>query len=106
MLSWLFFAAVRTFLPASEKATMRPALAASTANTVLSAVPVPDPYVEEQRHRIILEGDIPSPMNPPSGCRFHPRCPYATDVCKVEEPPLREVEKDHFVACHLAEKFL
>ncbi len=70
---------------------------------LLSAVPVPDP--DRQINRIILAGDVPSPVNPPSGCRFHPRCPYAIDVCKEQEPPLREVEKDHFVACHLAEKF-
>ena len=71
---------------------------------LLSAVPVPDP--DRQVNRIILPGDVPSPVNPPSGCRFHPRCPYAIDLCKEQEPPLREVEKDHFVACHLAERFL
>lgn len=71
---------------------------------LLSAVPVPDP--ERQTKRIILPGDVPSPVNPPSGCRFHPRCPYATDLCKNEEPPLRELEKEHLVACHYAEKFL
>lgn len=71
---------------------------------LLSAVPVPDP--ERQTKRIILPGDVPSPVNPPSGCRFHPRCPYATDLCKREEPPLRELEKEHLVACHYAEKFL
>lgn len=71
---------------------------------LLSAVPVPDP--ERQTKRIILPGDVPSPVNPPSGCRFHPRCPYATDLCKNEEPPLRELEKEHVVACHHAEKFL
>ena len=71
---------------------------------LLSAVPVPDP--DRQINRIILPGDVPSPVNPPSGCRFHPRCPYAIDICKEQEPPLREVEKDHFVACHLAERFL
>jgi oligopeptide/dipeptide ABC transporter ATP-binding protein len=71
---------------------------------LLSAIPVPDP--ERQTKRIILPGDVPSPVNPPSGCRFHPRCPYATDLCAKEEPPLRELEKDHLVACHYAEKFL
>lgn len=71
---------------------------------LLSAIPIPDP--EKQRKRIILPGDVPSPVNPPSGCRFHPRCPYATDLCKEQEPPLRELERDHLVACHYAEKFM
>ncbi len=70
---------------------------------LLSAIPVPDP--ERQTQRIILPGDVPSPVNPPSGCRFHPRCPYATELCKKEEPPLRELGSDHLVACHYAEKF-
>jgi len=66
---------------------------------LLSAVPVPDPDV--QRNRIILLGDVPSPINPPSGCRFHTRCPYAFDRCRVEEPVLQEVRPGHFAACHL-----
>ena len=70
---------------------------------LLSAVPIPDPAKETKR--IILPGDVPSPVNPPSGCRFHPRCPYATDVCKTDEPPLRELGSEHLVACHHAEKF-
>jgi len=70
---------------------------------LLSAIPIPDP--QKQRQRIILPGDVPSPVNPPSGCRFHPRCPYATDICKSQEPPLRELGTAHFVACHHAEKF-
>ncbi|MDV3293541.1 MAG: ATP-binding cassette domain-containing protein [Nitrososphaerales archaeon] len=71
---------------------------------LLSAVPVPDPA--RKINRIILPGDVPSPVNPPGGCRFHPRCPYATDVCKTTKPALRELEPDHWVACHHAEKFL
>jgi len=70
---------------------------------LLSAVPIPDP--ERHTKRIILPGDVPSPVNPPSGCRFHPRCPYAAEVCKNEEPPLRQLGSDHLVACHFAEKF-
>lgn len=69
--------------------------------TLLSAVPIPDPERSRKRERIVWEGDIPSPVNPPSGCRFHTRCPYATNRCKQEAPEFREVDKGHFVACHL-----
>ena len=69
--------------------------------TLLSAVPVPDPKLSRTRQRIVLQGDIPSPMNPPSGCRFHTRCPYATERCKTEVPQQREVEPGHYVVCHL-----
>jgi oligopeptide/dipeptide ABC transporter ATP-binding protein len=67
---------------------------------LLSAVPIPDPDVEEQRKRIILEGDVPSPANPPSGCNFRTRCPLANDFCANEQPEFREAFPDHFVACH------
>lgn len=69
--------------------------------TLLSAVPVPDPEVSRARQRIVLEGDIPSPMNPPTGCRFHTRCPYATDKCKEAVPEFKEYSPDHWAACHL-----
>ncbi|WP_077215024.1 ABC transporter ATP-binding protein [Bacillus dakarensis] len=67
---------------------------------LLSAVPIPDPTLRDKKNRIIIEGDMPSPANPPSGCRFHPRCPYAQERCKIEEPKLVEEQQDHFVACH------
>ncbi len=66
---------------------------------LISAVPVPDP--ESKRARDVISGEIPSPVDPPSGCRFHTRCPYAHERCVNEQPPLMEVEKEHYVACHL-----
>ncbi|MGI5984725.1 MAG: ABC transporter ATP-binding protein [Clostridiales bacterium] len=69
--------------------------------TLLSAVPVPDPDISRARKRIVLEGDIPSPMNPPTGCRFHTRCPYAKPECKESAPILKEYDKGHWAACHL-----
>ncbi|MDA0769947.1 MAG: peptide ABC transporter substrate-binding protein [SAR202 cluster bacterium Casp-Chloro-G4] len=66
---------------------------------LLSAVPIPDPVIEAQRERIILTGDVPSPMNPPDGCVFHTRCPLMSDECRVEVPELREVSPNHWVSC-------
>ncbi|HEY6074540.1 MAG TPA: dipeptide ABC transporter ATP-binding protein [Anaerolineales bacterium] len=71
---------------------------------LMSAIPVPNPRLK--RKRTVLKGDVPSPLNPPKGCRFHPRCPIAEEICGVEEPPLRQLRPDHSVACHFAERFL
>jgi len=74
---------------------------------LLSAVPIPDPQLERQRKRIILQGDVPSPINPPSGCRFHPRCPNAQEICSIEEPQLKNYPEDaeeHLAACFFAGK--
>lgn len=68
---------------------------------LMSAIPIPDPKLK--RERIILQGDVPSPLNPPKGCRFHPRCPVAMKHCAIGEPPFREVSPDHWVACWLVE---
>jgi len=69
---------------------------------LLSAVPIPDPKVEAKRERTVLRGEVPSPLNPPSGCVFHPRCPVAVARCSAEIPPLREIRPGHWAACHLA----
>lgn len=71
------------------------------SKALMSAIPIPDPTVK--RERTILKGDVPSPLNPPKGCRFHPRCPVAIDKCSVEEPVFKEIKPDHSVACWLAE---
>jgi oligopeptide transport system ATP-binding protein len=70
------------------------------SKALLSAVPIPDPKKDRARQRIILSGDVPSPKDPPSGCRFHPRCPIAKEHCKVEVPFWREINPGHWVACH------
>jgi oligopeptide transport system ATP-binding protein len=70
------------------------------SNALLSAVPIPDPKLNAQRERLVLEGDVPSPIDPPSGCRFHTRCPWMTDVCRDVEPELGELQPAHVAACH------
>ena len=69
---------------------------------LLSAVPWTDPRLARKHQRIILEGEVSSAVNPPSGCRFHPRCPIAEERCQAESPELREIQPGHWVACHLA----
>lgn len=71
---------------------------------LLSAIPIPDPDVEDRRERIILQGELPSPINPPSGCVFRTRCPMAMEVCGTEKPAWQELADNHFVACHLYDK--
>jgi len=71
------------------------------SQALLSAVPIPDPGIEKKRQRITLEGDVPSPINPPSGCRFRTRCPIVKDICSIEQPEFREVTPGHYAACHL-----
>ena len=71
---------------------------------LLSAVPIPDPVIEEKRQRIILEGDVPSPANPPKGCNFSTRCPKVMDICREQEPEFRDHGDEHFVACWLYQK--
>ena len=76
---------------------------------LLSAIPIPDPEREAQRRRVVLEGEVPNPANPPAGCRFHTRCSFATEVCKQHDPPFRDLGDEHVfhgVACHHAEQFL
>lgn len=71
---------------------------------LLSAIPIPDPEAQRNKKIIKLEGDVPSPINPPKGCRFVDRCPYAIEICNDQEPQWRELEEKHFVACHRAEE--
>jgi oligopeptide transport system ATP-binding protein len=85
-------------LSPAEELYSRPIMPYTEA--LLSAVPIPDPDLAEKRERIVLEGDVPSPINPPSGCRFHPRCRYATEICHQVEPPLVDYGNSHFAACH------
>ena len=68
---------------------------------LFSAAPIPDPVSERIRRRIPLEGEVPSPIHPPAGCRFHTRCPYAMDICQTKEPDFVDTGDGHFVACHL-----
>jgi len=73
---------------------------------LLSAIPIPDPVADAKRRRIILEGDVPSPVNPPSGCRFRTRCQFAEAICAEEKPAWREVLPGHFAACHFSDRFV
>jgi oligopeptide/dipeptide ABC transporter ATP-binding protein len=85
-------------LSPAEELYQRPIMPYTEA--LLSAVPIPDPDLSDQRERIVLQGDVPSPISPPSGCRFHPRCRYMTDICREVEPPLTNYGNGHLAACH------
>jgi oligopeptide/dipeptide ABC transporter ATP-binding protein len=85
-------------LSPAEELYQRPIMPYTEA--LLSAVPIPDPDLSKERERIVLQGDVPSPINPPSGCRFHPRCRYMTDICREVEPPLTHYGHGHYAACH------
>jgi oligopeptide/dipeptide ABC transporter ATP-binding protein len=85
-------------LSPAEELYRRPIMPYTEA--LLSAVPIPDPDLSQERERIVLQGDVPSPINPPSGCRFHPRCRYMTDICREVEPPLTSYGNGHLAACH------
>jgi oligopeptide/dipeptide ABC transporter ATP-binding protein len=85
-------------LSPAEELYQRPIMPYTEA--LLSAVPIPDPDLSHERERIVLQGDVPSPINPPSGCRFHPRCRYMTDICREVEPPLTHYGNGHLAACH------
>ena len=71
---------------------------------LLSAIPIPDPNVSRARERVVLEGDVPSPINPPKGCKFHTRCPYARDICREQRPDMIEIEPNHTCACHMVQQ--
>ena len=85
-------------LSPAEELYSRPIMPYTEA--LLSAVPIPDPDLSDQRERIVLQGDVPSPIDPPSGCRFHPRCRYMTQICRDVEPPLTDYGNGHLAACH------
>ena len=69
-------------------------------SALLAAIPIPDPQMNRDRERITISGEVPNPINPPAGCRFHPRCPRASDICRTAEPPLTEYANGHLAACH------